>query len=140
MKQHVDTIPHPDAINLKDLVVDTPVSTAYPGEWSPKPELNKIKAPTTEHNAPQATTPKEKAAKFAPTLIQPLASKPPSEQVPLQTAPTAKSDAAHYYDHMFIMEQLDKFVDNPFDGEVASLPIPPEVISQAIAVVQDMRE
>ena len=58
----------------------------------------------------------------------------------MQVAPMAKSDAPHYYDHMFITEQLDKFVDNPFDGEVASLPIPPKVISKAIAVVQDMRE
>jgi len=27
------------------------------------------------------------------------------------------------------MEQLDKFVENPFDGQVASLPIPSEVIA-----------
>jgi hypothetical protein len=140
MKQHVNTTPHPDAINLQDLVVDTPVSTAKPGESIPKPDLKKIKAPTTEKNAPQATAPTEKAAKFAPTLTQPLASKPPSEQVPVQTAPIAKSNAPHYYNHMFIMEQLDKFVDNPFDGEVASLPIPAEVITQATSVVQEMRE
>ena len=89
MKQHVDPIPHPDAMNLKDLVVDAPVSTAKPDERIPKPDVKKIKAPTTEHNAPQATASKEKAAKFAPTLIQPLASKPPSEQLPVQTAPTA---------------------------------------------------
>jgi hypothetical protein len=78
MKQHVNTTPHPDAINLKDLVVDTPVSTAKPGERIPKPDLKKIKVPTTKHNAPQATAPNEKAANFAPTLTQPLASKPPS--------------------------------------------------------------
>jgi hypothetical protein len=140
MKQHVNTTPHPDAINLKDLVVDTPVSTAKPGESIPKPDLKKIKAPTTEKNAPQATAPTEKAAKFAPTLTQPLASKPPSEQVPVQTAPIAKSDAPHYHDHVFIMEQLDKFMDNPFDGDVASLPIPAEVITQATSIVQEMRE
>ena len=102
--------------------------------------MKKIKAPTTEHNAPQAIVSKEKAAKFAPTLTQPLASKPPSEKVLVQTAPIAKSDAPHYYNHMFIMEQLDKFVDNPFDDEVDSLPIPPEVISQNTSVVQEMRE
>jgi hypothetical protein len=55
----------------------------------------------------------------------------------VQPAPT---DAPHYYNHVFIMEQLDKFVENPFDGEVASLSIPPEVISQATTVVQEMRE
>jgi hypothetical protein len=33
------------------------------------------------------------------------------------------------------MEQLDKFVDNLFDGEVASLPIPPEVVTQASALI-----
>ena len=46
LKQHVNTTPHPDAINLKDLVVDTPVSFAKPGERIPKPDLKKIKAPT----------------------------------------------------------------------------------------------
>ena len=102
--------------------------------------MKKIKAPTTKCNASQATAPKEKATKSAPPLIQPLASKPPSEQVPVQTAPMEKSDAPHYYDHMFIMEQLDKFVDNPFDGEVDSLPIPPEVVSHPTTVVQEMRE
>ena len=38
------------------------------------------------------------------------------------------------------MEQLDKFVENLFGGEVASLPIPTEVITQASALVQEMRE
>ena len=51
-----------------------------------------------------------------------------------------RSDAPHYYIHVFIMEQLDKFVNDPFDGQVASLPIPPKVISQASDVVRDMRE
>ena len=63
---------------------------------------------------------------------------PPSEQVPVQPAPTAQSGVPHYYNHVFIMELLGKFVDNPFDGEVDSLPIPPEVISQATFVVQEM--
>ena len=76
---------------------------------------------------------------MAPTLMQPLASKPPSEQVPVQTAPIAKSDAPHYYNHVFIMEQLDRFVENLFDGEVASLPIPSAVIAQASDLVNDMR-
>ena len=117
MKQHVNTTPHPDAINLKDLVVDAPLNAAKPGKNIPKPEVKKIKTPT-EHDAPQSSAPKEKVARFAPTLTQPLASKPPSEQVPVpvQTAPSVKSDAPHYYDHIFIMEQLDKFVENPFDG------------------------
>ena len=38
------------------------------------------------------------------------------------------------------MEQLENFVEDLFDGEVASLPIPPEVISQATDLVHDMRE
>nr|XP_020158077.1 triadin-like [Aegilops tauschii subsp. strangulata] len=96
MKEHVNTTPHPDAINLKDLVVDAPMSTAKPGEQIPKPDLKKIKAPTTDRNAPQATALKEKAAKFAPTVIQPLASKPPSEQVPVQTALVVQFDAPLY--------------------------------------------
>jgi hypothetical protein len=136
MKPDVNTMPHPDAINLQDLVVDAPVRTAKLGEQIPKPTVKKIEAPSTEHTASL----KEKAAKFAPTLTQPLASMPPSEQVPIQTAPVHQSDAPHYYDHVFIMEQLDKFVDNMFDGEVASLPITPEVIAQATTIVAEMRE
>nr|XP_040253658.1 uncharacterized protein LOC120970920 [Aegilops tauschii subsp. strangulata] len=144
MKDFVDTTPHPKAINLKDLVVDAPVRTAKPGEPIPNPKMKKIKAPTIEQSAPQDSAPKEKAPKFAPTLTQPLASMPPFEQVPVPTAPVAqsddRSDAPHYYNHVFILEHLDKFVNNPFDGEVASLPIPPEVISQASDVVRDMKE
>ena len=37
------------------------------------------------------------------------------------------------------MEQLDRFVENLFDGEVASLPIPSEVITQAPNLVPDIR-
>ena len=135
MVDKVNTTPLLDAINLHDLVVEAPVGTTKPGEKLPKQKAKQIKAPSAEQNALRAKILKEKAAKFAPKLTQPLASMPPSEQVPVQTAPIAKSDAPHYYAHMFIMEQLDKFVDNPFDGEVASLPIPPKVISKAIAVV-----
>ena len=80
MKQHVNTTPHPDAINLKDLVVDAPVSTAKPTEQIPKPKVNKIEAPTTEQNSPQADALKEKAAKFATKLTQPVASLNPTEQ------------------------------------------------------------
>ena len=38
------------------------------------------------------------------------------------------------------MEQLDRFVEDLFDGEVASLPIPSEVIAQATDPVRDMRD
>ena len=38
------------------------------------------------------------------------------------------------------MEKLDIFVENLFDGEVASLPIPSEVITQAPDPVREMRE
>jgi hypothetical protein len=38
------------------------------------------------------------------------------------------------------MEQLDKFVKNPFDGEVASLAIPTDVIEKAASLVQEIRE
>ena len=63
---------------------------------------------------------------------------PPTEQNLVQTAPVAKtddqSDAPHYSNHVFIMEQLDKFVGNLFNGEVASLLIPPKVVTQASAL------
>jgi hypothetical protein len=143
MVDHVDATQHPEAIDLQDLVVEAPVSSAKPGEQIPKPKVKKIKTPTTEHTATQDAAPKEKSAQFAPTLTQPLASMPPSEQNPVSTAPAAhtdiQSDAPQYYDHAFIMEQLDKFVENRFNGEVASLPIPAEVAAQASDVIKDMR-
>ena len=84
-----------------------------------------------------------KVAQFAPKLTQPLASMPPTGQNLVQTAPVAHttdgSDAPHYFNQVFIMERLDRFVENLFDGEVASLPIPSEVISQASNLIQDMR-
>ena len=54
----MDTTPHLDAINLKDLVVDTPVSSARPGERIPKPNVKKLKASTDEQSAPQVDAPK----------------------------------------------------------------------------------
>ena len=68
MVDHVDTTPHPGAINMQDLVVDAPVSTAKPGKKIPKSKVKKIKAPSAEQSAPRAGVLKEKAAQFAPTL------------------------------------------------------------------------
>ena len=86
---------------------------------------------------------KEKVAQFAPKLTQPLASMPSTEQNVAQDAPAAQpqddSDARHHFNQVFIMEQLDRFVENLFSGEVTSLPIPPEVISQAVDLINDMR-
>lgn len=69
---------------------------------------------------------------------------PPTKQNPVQPAPVAwtddHSDAPHYFNQVFIMEHLDKFVENLFGGEVGSLPIPPKVVTQASALVQEMRE
>ena len=89
MVDHVNTHPHPEAINMQDLVVDAPVSTAKPDQQIPKPKVKKIKAPSAEQSATQADVLKEKAAKFAPTMTQPLDSMPPSEQVQVPTAPVA---------------------------------------------------
>ena len=80
MVDKVNTTPHPNAIDLQDLVVDAPVGTAKPGEKLPKPMAKQIKAPSAEQNAPRAEIVKEQAAKFAPKLTQPLASMPPSKQ------------------------------------------------------------
>ena len=39
MVDHVDTTPHPKAIDTQDLVVDAPVSIAQPGEKIPKTKV-----------------------------------------------------------------------------------------------------
>ena len=81
---------------------------------------------------------------FAPKMLQPLASLPPSAPQSANTniakVPTEGDAAPHNYDHIFIMEKLDRFVENPFDGEVTDLPIPSEVIEQASILVNDLRE
>ena len=62
MKDFVNITPHPEAINLEDLVVDALVSTAKLGEQIAKPKVKQIKAPSAESSAPQADALKEKAA------------------------------------------------------------------------------
>jgi hypothetical protein len=92
MVDKVNTTPHPDAIDLQDLVVDTPY-TAKRGEKLSKQKAKQIKAPSAEQNAPRVEIMKEKAAKFAPRLTQPLASLPLTEQNVAHTAPTAETAA-----------------------------------------------
>jgi hypothetical protein len=77
--------------------------------------------------------------------LQLLASLPPSALVqPTKTQAAdvpAKGDAApHNYDHIFIMEKLDRFIENPFDGEVSAPPVPSEVIEHASVLVNDLHE
>jgi hypothetical protein len=111
MVDHVNTTPHPEAINMQDLVVDAPVSIAKPGEQIPRPKVKKITALYAKQSTPLADVLKEKAAQFAPTLTQPLASMPPTEQDLVQSAPVAQTDvqtdAPHYFNHVFILEQLE---------------------------------
>ena len=38
------------------------------------------------------------------------------------------------------MEQLDWFVEDPFDGNVADFPIPSEVINHASTLVDELRD
>ena len=144
MVDKVNTEPHPDALNLHNLVVEAPVSTTKPGEKVPKDKVKQIKGPDAKQKVPSSDAVKAKAAQFALKLTQPLASIPPTEQNVAQTAPSTaqiENDSAALlsFDHQFIMEQLDRFVEDLFDGEVASLPISSEVISQVSALIQDMR-
>lgn len=52
MQKHVNTIPHPDAIDMKDLVVDAPTQATKSGGHIPKHVLKKITAPIPEQSAP----------------------------------------------------------------------------------------
>ena len=80
MVHKVNTTPHPDAIDQHDLVVDALVGIAKLGEKLLKQNVKQIKASSVEHNAPRAEVVKEKAAKFATKLTQPVASLNPTEQ------------------------------------------------------------
>lgn len=66
----------------------------------------------------------------------------PVQFVETQAAAVAIEEnvAPHNYDHIFIIEKLDHFVEDPFDGDVATLPIPPEVINQASMLVNELRD
>nr|XP_020169010.1 uncharacterized protein LOC109754516 [Aegilops tauschii subsp. strangulata] len=122
MVDKVNTTPHPDAIDLHNLVVDAPVGATKPGEKLLKKKVKQIKAPSAEQNAPRAKVVKEKAVEFAPKLTQTLESLPPTDQNVAWIAPAAQaqddSDAPHSFNHVFIMELLDRFVEDLFDGEV----------------------
>ena len=48
MVDKVNTDPHPDAINLQDLVVAAPDGTAKPGEKLPTQKVKQIKAPAAK--------------------------------------------------------------------------------------------
>jgi hypothetical protein len=66
----------------------------------------------------------------------------PSTSVAADTAPAPKEmpdPGLHAFDINFIMEQLDRFFENPFDGNVDELPIPSEIRSQASKIVEDLR-
>ena len=52
MVDHVDTSPHPEVINIQDLVVDAPISTTKPGEQIPKTKVKKITTPSAEQSSP----------------------------------------------------------------------------------------
>jgi hypothetical protein len=71
------------------LVVEAPVGSAKLGEKLPKEKLKQIKAPAAKQKVPSDDVVKEKAAKFASKLTQPLASLPPTEQNVAQTAQAA---------------------------------------------------
>ena len=139
--------PHPDAINLQDVVVQAPVGSAKPGEQLPRQKMKQIKGPAAKQKVPSTDAVMEKAEQFAPKLTQPLASLPLIEQYATHIAPIAQvatqnqddSDALHYFNHTFIMEQLDIFAEDLFGREVASLLIPSEVIYQAFVLIHDMR-
>jgi hypothetical protein len=112
MVKNVNTTPGPNAINLQDLVVDAPMRSAKLGEKMPKPSVPKLNAPTTEQVALKPDMVKEKAAQFAPTLLQPLASLPPIAPVPAQSPqpqvfPTKENTTHHGYGHIFITEKMD---------------------------------
>nr|XP_020158663.1 DNA ligase 1-like [Aegilops tauschii subsp. strangulata] len=104
--------PHPDAINLQDVVVQAPVGSAKPGEQLPRQKMKQIKGPAAKQKVPSTDAVMEKAEQFAPKLTQPLASLPLTEKNVAQTAPTAQttaqpqnvSVAPHSFDHTFIME------------------------------------
>ena len=51
MVDQVKTTPHPDAIDLHDLVVDAPVGIAKPGEKILKQKVKKITAPSAKQIA-----------------------------------------------------------------------------------------
>lgn len=105
---------------------------------------------------PKLFTPKKKAANeknveaerkepSAPKIIKSLASLPSSSPIkPVKTAVAAmiadESEAPNYYDHIFVMEQLHKFVEDPFDGKVYDLPIPKDVIGSASKIINDFKD
>jgi hypothetical protein len=88
-------------------------------------------------------------------VVPPLCSLKPGEEIPgvahtsgqaEQVAPST-SDAAskeksdpglHAYDINFIMEKLDCFFENPFDGNVEDLLISLEIKTQASKIVEDL--
>lgn len=106
------------------------------------PRLNAPTIPEGTDKVVPETNVSKKSAEFAPKLLQPLASLPPTAPPtePQAAAAPEENVAPHNYDHVFIIKKLDRFVENSFDGEVAFLSIPQEVNEQASTLVQDLLE
>jgi hypothetical protein len=80
----------------------------------------------------------------APKLFQPLASLPPTSPVkPDKKAVSSKAKEddidPHYFDFIFLMEQLGKFSENPFDGDIRALPIPACVVDDAEKLIEKLK-
>ena len=60
MVDKVNTEPHPDAINLQDLVVEAPISIARLGEKLPKEKVKQIEGPDAKQKVPKSDVVKEK--------------------------------------------------------------------------------
>lgn len=126
MKQSIVPESTKGGINLEDMIVSPPLASAKPGE-----KILEKKSATSDKNVPGA-----------PKLIMPLAFKPPT------VAPVAEENAAasvpedvapHSYDHIFIMEQLDKLATDPFVGDVRTLPIPTSIIEAVEKLIKGFK-
>jgi hypothetical protein len=93
-------------VTMKQHVVVPPLCSLKPGE----------EIPDVVHNAAQA----EQVAPSTSVAADPI---PAPKDIP--------DPGLHAFDINFIMEQLDRFFENPFDGNVEELPIPSEIRTQA---------
>lgn len=54
-------------------------------------------------------------------------------------SPKPDDDAPHSYDHIFIMEQLDRFAKDAFAEELHTLPIPSSILEVAAKMIEEFK-
>jgi hypothetical protein len=106
----------PTTVTMKQHVEIAPIRSVKPGKRIPDIDPNVFEAAPVEQ--------------VAPTTSAATDTGPPSKDIP--------DPGLHAFNTNFIVEKLDRFIENPFDGQVDDLPIPSDFNAQSSNIIQEL--